>query len=81
MLEHFLIHRDPTLGGKEDDQQKKIYGLNVIPGKYLASFIKRGATLQKNTLLSKKVVYPNILFEQLLTNIMACQGFPPFLGT
>ena len=77
MMEHLLIHNTPHIGGKADNIQKQIYDLNVILGEYLASFTNIGYLLQKNILLSKQEVYPNLL----LTQLMACQGLPPFLVT
>ena len=81
MLWHLLIHFSPHLGGKSDDPQKQIYDLNLIPGEYLDSFINIGVLLQKNILLSKYCLFPNILFEQVLIHITACQYFPSFVGT
>ena len=81
MLEHLLIHREPNIGGKADGLQKQIYEINIIPGEDLASFINRGAILQKSILLSKKAVSTNIFFEKVITQLMSYQGFPTFIGT
>ena len=39
------------------------------------------AIYNKNIILSRHYVSPNVLFEQTLTQLMACQGFPHFIGT
>ena len=63
------------------DLQKQIYDLWVINSEDLASFINTVTILHKNIILSKQDVSPELLFEKFLTQIMAYQGFPPFLGT
>ena len=81
ILEHVLYKIAPHLGGKEEDIQENIYDLRIISSEDLASFINRSDLFHKNVILSRSDVSPNILFEQLLTQLMACHGFPPFLGT
>ena len=46
----------------------------------MASFMNRESILHKNIILSIQDVSPNLLFEQVLTQLMAYQGFPPFIG-
>ena len=81
MLEHFFRKRSPHLGGKAECMQKHIYGLLIKSSEYLASFINRSAILHKNITLSMQDVSLNILFGKALTQLMASQGFPPFLVT
>ena len=81
MLEQLLVHRAPHIGGRAGYLQKKIYDLNVIPIEDLASFINRSDVLQKNILLSNQTLSPDILFEQVVTHLKSCQGFPSFIGT
>ena len=81
MMEHLLIHSNPHLGGKADYSQNQIYYLNIIPGEDIASFINRCALLQKNITIPNQAVSSNILFDKVLTHIIACKGFPPFLVT
>ena len=54
IMEYILIHSAPHIDGKEDDIQKKIYNLNVIPGEYPAYFIIICALLHKKIFLSNK---------------------------
>ena len=80
MLEHLLKKCAPHLGGHASDLQKDIYDLKVLPGEELDSFLNREATLEKNILLSKQPVVPNLLFEHVIIQLMSCEGMPPFLG-
>ena len=80
ILEHILRIQDPYLNGKAWDLQKQIYYLHIIYSEDLAYFITKAAILHNNTILSRQYVSLNLLFEQVLTQIMACQVFPPFLG-
>ena len=70
MLEHIRTHNAPYLDGKSDNLLKQIYDLNVVHGEYLASFINRGSLIHNNILLSIKYVSLNLLFEQVLTQII-----------
>ena len=58
-----------------------IYDLQVVSSEDLVYFINRAAILNNNIILSKQDVSPNITFEQVLTQLMAFQSFPPFLDT
>ena len=69
----------PHIGGKTDYLQKQIYDLQVISSEYMAYFINRAAILHKNIILLIHYVSPNLLFEKVLNQIMACQGFILFL--
>ena len=80
MLEHVLRKRSPHLGGKAEDLQKHIYDMHNIYSEYMESFINISAILHKNIIFSKKDVYPKLLFEQVFTQNMAWQGFPPLLA-
>ena len=81
MLERVLRKWVPHIGGKVEDIQKNIYDMRVIYSDDLAYVINRESILHKKIIFSIKDVPPNLLFEQVLTQLMACQGFPPFLGT
>ena len=81
MLECFLRKQAPPLVGKDEDMQKQIYDLWFISSEDLASFINRASILHKNIFLFRQDVSTKLLFEQFLTQLMALQGFPPFLGT
>ena len=45
------------------------------------TFFNRAAIYNKDIILSRHYVSLNLLFEQVLTKLMACQGCPSFLGT
>ena len=47
----------------------------------MAYFINRVDILHKENILSRQYVSPNLFFEQVLTQLMTCQGFPAFLWT
>ena len=47
----------------------------------LAYFINRESILHKKIIFPIKYVPPNLLFEQVFTQLMACQGFTLFIGT
>ena len=55
--------------------------MRVIYSDDLAYVINRESILHNIISLSIQDVSPDLLFEQVLTQLMACQGFPPFLGT
>ena len=78
MFEHVLHKRFPHLGSKVEDMQKNIYDPRVI---FSYDFINREAILHKNIILYIQDVSPKLPFEQVITQLMACQGFTPFLGT
>jgi hypothetical protein len=80
MLEHLLQRRAPHLGGQANDLQKQIYDLKIIPGEDLDAYFNRATLLQKNITLSHQQVAPNLLFAQVLSELMTCTGFAPFLG-
>ena len=80
-LEHTLHKISLHLGGKVEDLQKQIYDMRVIFSEDQTSFINRAGILHKNMISSIQDVSPNLLFETFFTQIMACQGFPPFLRT
>ena len=81
MLEHVLRKRDPHLGGMAEYLQKQIYDMRVISSEDLASFINITAILPKNIILSRQDVSPNLFFQKILTQFIACQGFPLFIST
>ena len=47
----------------------------------MASFINRESILHKNIISYRPDISPNLLVEEVMTQLMACQGFLPFLGT
>ena len=69
ILEHLLIHHAQHLGGKVDDLQKQIYDLKIITGEELDPSINIDA-LQNKTLLHEQDLSPNLIFEQVLTQLM-----------
>ena len=75
ILKHILCKQSPHIGGKEEGLQKHIYNLMVLSTEELSSFINRVSILHKNMTLSRHDVSPNLLIDQVLTQIMACQGF------
>ena len=80
IMEHLLIHNAPYCGGNADDPQNKIYYLNIIPREYLYPFINRCALLHKNILIVNQDVYLDLIFDQVLPQLMNFQGFPFFLS-
>ena len=81
MLEHVLQIRSPHIGVKVGYLQKQIYDLQVLYSEDLESLINRAAVLNKNIILSIQDVSPKLLFKKVLIQLMACQGFPTFIGT
>ena len=71
MLEHLLQCSAPNTGDRSKDIQKQIYCITVIYDEYLAPFVNISTVLQKNILLSQQEVSPTLLFEQVITHIMA----------
>ena len=72
---------DLHIFGKARETQKHIYDLRAIYSKDIASFINILTILQNNIILSRQAFFPNLLFEKVLTQLMGCQCFPPFIGT
>ena len=75
------VHMYEIISDRAEDIQEQIYYLTIISTEYLASFINRVSIIQENTLLYQHTVAPNLLFEKVITELMACQEFTPFFGT
>ena len=54
--------------------------MRVIYSEDLASFINREPILNKNIILYRKYVSLNLIFEQVITQLMAWKGSPPFIN-
>ena len=63
-----------------EDIQKQTYDLKLISEDYLVHLIIRKSILHNKIIIYRQDVYTKLLFEKVLTQIMACQVFPPFLG-